>query len=107
MSFKHVVADTTPVNLHNHTQGALRAYVERIERLREEKTALVEDIREVYAEAQSSGFDAKAVRQIIRIRELPGDERHEYEDMLANFMRAHGMTQQQIAEALAVSRATV
>ncbi len=108
MSFPYVAANTAlKDNPHNHAQGSLYAYVERIERLREEKAALAEDIRKVYVEAQSSGFDAKAVRQIIRIRELPGHERQEYQDMLTTFMRSHGMTQSQIAEALTVTRSTV
>jgi uncharacterized protein (UPF0335 family) len=108
MSYTHAVIDTAPTDkLQLPAQGALRAYVEHIERLREEKAALAGDIRKVYAEAQSSGFDAKAVRQIIRIRELPGHERQEYQDMLATYMHRASMTQQQITEALAVSRATV
>lgn len=103
MSFIQIAADTAPTdNLQTPAQGVLRAYVEHIERLREEKAALAEGIREVYCKAQSSGFDAKAVRQIIRIRELPGHERQEYQDMLAIYMHRAGMAQQQIAEALAV-----
>ena len=108
MNFTHAVIDTVPTdNLQTPAQGVLRAYVEHIERLREEKAALAEGIREVYSKAQSSGFDAKAVRQIIRIRELPSHERQEYQDMLTTYMHAHGMAQQQIAAALAVSRSTV
>lgn len=52
----------------------LRAFVERIERLNEEKKAIAEDIREVFAEAKGSGFDTKAMRQIIKIRAMDRDE---------------------------------
>ena len=48
----------------------LRTIVERIERLEEEKTALSADIREVYSEAKGTGFDAKILRQIVRLRKL-------------------------------------
>ncbi|MEJ2229216.1 MAG: DUF2312 domain-containing protein [Alphaproteobacteria bacterium] len=78
-------------NLHNKAQGALRAFVERIERLEEEKAALAEDIREVYAEAKSSGFDNKTLREIIRIRKLPDHERQEREGLLATYMHALDM----------------
>ncbi|MEJ2117871.1 MAG: DUF2312 domain-containing protein [Alphaproteobacteria bacterium] len=77
--------------MHNHAQGALRSFVERIERLEEEKAALAEDIREVYAEAKSSGFDGKALREIIRIRKLADHERQEREGLLATYMHALGM----------------
>jgi uncharacterized protein (UPF0335 family) len=88
----HAVDDTAPTdNLHNQAQGALRAFVERIERLEEEKTALAEDIREIYAEAKSSGFDSKALREIIRIRKLPEHERQEREGLLATYMHALDM----------------
>jgi uncharacterized protein (UPF0335 family) len=105
MSFPHVAANAAPTdNPQPSAQGVLRAYVEHIERLKEKKAALAGDIRKIYAEAQSSGFDAKAVRQIIRIRYLPGHERQEYQDMLATYMHARGITQRKIDEALAVSR---
>ncbi|MAF48592.1 MAG: DUF2312 domain-containing protein [Rhodospirillales bacterium] len=60
----------------------LRALVERIERLEEEKAALAADIREVYSEAKGSGFDAKILRQIIRLRKLDGADRREQEELL-------------------------
>ena len=60
----------------------LRALVERIERLEEGKAALAADIREVYSEAKGSGFDAKILRQIIRLRKLDGADRREQEELL-------------------------
>jgi uncharacterized protein (UPF0335 family) len=69
----------------------LRAIIERIERLEEEKAALTADVREVYAEAKSMGFDVKALRQIIRIRKQDDDSRREEEAVLASYMVALGM----------------
>ncbi len=60
----------------------LRTIVERIERLEEERAALGADIREVYSEAKSGGFDAKILRQIIRLRKLDGNDRREQEELL-------------------------
>jgi uncharacterized protein (UPF0335 family) len=60
----------------------LRTIVERIERLEEEKTALSADIREVYSEAKGTGFDAKILRQIVRLRKLDGADRREQEELL-------------------------
>ena len=69
----------------------LRLFIERIERLEDEKKALAEDIKEVYAEAKSSGFDTKANRAIIRIRKQDDHERMEQEALLATYMHALGM----------------
>lgn len=60
----------------------LRTIVERIERLEEEKAALSADIREVYSEAKGTGFDAKILRQIVRLRKLDGADRREQEELL-------------------------
>jgi uncharacterized protein (UPF0335 family) len=60
----------------------LRTIVERIERLEEEKTALSADLREVYSEAKGTGFDAKILRQIVRLRKLDGADRREQEELL-------------------------
>ena len=73
------------------TAKQLRAFVERVERLEEEKAALASDIREVYAEAKSVGFDTKAMRQIIRLRKKDENERQEEEAVLDTYMRALGM----------------
>jgi uncharacterized protein (UPF0335 family) len=76
----------------------LRALVERIERLEEEKAALAGDIREVYAEAKGHGFDVKTLRQVIRMRKLELAERQEQEAMLDLYLHALGM----VPEALPV-----
>lgn len=69
----------------------LKSFVERIERLEEEKSALAADLREVYSEAKSVGFDSKILRQIIRLRKLDGSDRREQEELLALYMRALDM----------------
>ncbi|HJO86497.1 MAG TPA: DUF2312 domain-containing protein [Rhodospirillales bacterium] len=69
----------------------LRTIIERIERLEEEKAALAEDIREIYSEARVAGFDAKIIRQLIRLRKLDGADRREQEELLDLYKRALDM----------------
>ena len=78
-------------NLHHGAKEHLRAFVERIERLEEEKAATANDIKEVYAEAKSNGFDTKALRTIIRMRKQDANERAEQETILETYMQALGM----------------
>ncbi len=69
----------------------LKAFVERIERLEEEKKALSDDIRDVFAEAKGNGFDVKALRTVIRLRKLDKDERQEQEAIVDTYLAALGM----------------
>lgn len=69
----------------------LRSLVERIERLEEERKALASDIKDIYAEAKSAGFDVKVLRQLIRIRKQEAAEVEEQETMLDIYRRALGM----------------
>ena len=69
----------------------LKSFIERIERLEEEKRALSEDIKEVFAEAKGTGFDTKIMRQILKIRKMDKDELDEQEAMLDVYLRALGM----------------
>lgn len=69
----------------------LKSFIERIERLEEEKKALAEDIKEVYAEAKGVGFDIKIMRQIIKIRKMDQDDLDEQEALLDVYKRALGM----------------
>jgi len=69
----------------------LRSFIERIERLEEEKKALSDDIREVYSEAKGTGFDIKVLRQIIRLRKMDASDRNEMEEVLDVYKRALGM----------------
>ena len=71
--------------------GQLRAFIERVERLEEEKKTIADDIKEVYAEMKGTGFDTKAVRSIIRLRKQDQAERQEAEAILDLYMAALGM----------------
>ncbi len=73
------------------TGERLRSLIERIERLEEEKKALSDDIREVYAEAKAEGFDAKTMRQVIRLRKMESNDRQEQEALLETYLSALGM----------------
>ena len=75
----------------NFAKDQLKAVIERIERLEEEKKATSDDIREVYAEAKGNGFDVKALRTIVRLRKQDVDERKEEEAVLETYMHALGM----------------
>ena len=69
----------------------LKAFVERIERLEEEKKTISDDIRDVYGEAKGNGFDVKALRAIVRMRKQDANERAEQETILETYMQALGM----------------
>ena len=69
----------------------LKAIIERIERLEEEKKTISDDIRDVYAEAKGNGYDVKALRTIIRLRKQDKAERQEHEAILETYMHALGM----------------
>jgi uncharacterized protein (UPF0335 family) len=69
----------------------LKAIIERIERLEEEKKTISDDIRDVYAEAKGNGFDVKALRTIVRLRKQDEGERQEQETILETYMQALGM----------------
>ena len=79
----------------------LRSFIERIERLEEEKRTLAEDIKEVFAEAKGNGFDTKIMRQIIKIRRMDKDDLDEQETLLDIYMRALGMLPDAAPEAAA------
>lgn len=69
----------------------LKAFVERIERLEEEKAALASDIRDVYAEAKGNGFDTKVLRKVVSLRKKDHAERQEEEAILDLYLQALGM----------------
>jgi uncharacterized protein (UPF0335 family) len=72
-------------------QDQLRAFIERIERMEEEKAAIAADIREIYAEAKGNGFDTKVLRQVVKIRKQDHSERMEQEAILDLYLTALGM----------------
>lgn len=69
----------------------LRSFIERVERLEEEKSSLSQDIKEIYSEAKATGFDVKTLRKIVRMRKMDADKRIEEEAMLETYMAALGM----------------
>ena len=71
--------------------GQLRALIERIERLEEDKRQVSDDIKDVYAEAKGTGFDTKALRSIVRLRKKEASEREEEEAILDLYKAALGM----------------
>ncbi len=75
----------------------LRSFIERIERLEQEKQDLAADIREVYSEAKGIGFDPKIMRQVVRLRKLDDNDRRELEMVLDTYMHALGMTATPVA----------
>jgi uncharacterized protein (UPF0335 family) len=84
-------AEKNQETAHRFAKDQLKAVIERIERLEEEKKTTSDDIREVYAEAKVNGFDIKALRSIVRLRKLDTDERKEQEAVLETYMHALGM----------------
>ncbi len=72
-------------------QDRLRSFIERIERLEEEKTALMADIKEVYAEAKGTGFDVKTMRKVVSLRKMDESDRQEAEFLLDTYLSALGM----------------
>ena len=76
---------------HRFAKDQLKAFVERIERLEEEKKAIADDVRDVYAEAKGNGFDVKALRTVVRLRKQDVNERKEQEALIETYMHALGM----------------
>jgi len=70
----------------------LKSFIERIERLEEEKQGIASDIRDVYAEAKGTGYDPKIMRQVIRLRKMEQADRQEQDELLDTYLRALGMT---------------
>lgn len=82
---------TTSDDVGGIAAAQLRAFIERIERLEEEKKGLQDDIRDVYAESKSSGFDPRIIRQVVRLRKKAKEERQEEEELLELYKAALGM----------------
>lgn len=75
----------------NVAADQLRLLIERVERLEEEKKGIADDIRDVYAEAKATGFDAKIMRQIVRLRKMEPHDRQEMEAILDTYKAALGL----------------
>ncbi len=83
--------DITAESAQTVAAGQLRAFIERIARLEEEKQTIADDIKEVFAEAKGTGFDTKAIRTLIRLRKKDANERQEEEAILDLYKAALGM----------------
>ena len=73
------------------TDDRLRLLIERVERLEEEKKGIADDIKDTYAEAKAVGYDAKIMRQIVRLRKMKPDDRSEMEMLLDTYKAALGL----------------
>jgi len=73
------------------SSGQLRQYIEKVERLEEEKAALMDAIREVFAEAKGNGFDVKIMKQVLKMRKMKQEELMEQEELLTLYLQALGM----------------
>lgn len=85
-------SETGEADIQAVAAGQLKAIIERIERLEEEKKALQDDIKDVFAEAKANGFSTKALRQLVRLRRQDRDERMEEEAILELYKTALGMS---------------
>ena len=85
------MSDTTqPQSLDSSGQERLRSFIQRVERLEADKAEVMADIKEVYAEAKSMGFDTKIMRQVVRIRKMDSQDRSEQEAVLDLYLHATG-----------------
>ena len=84
-------AATKDDTAHSFAKDQLKAFIERVERLEEEKKTISDDIRDVYAEAKGNGYDVKALRTVVRLRKMDTDERKEQETILDTYLVALGM----------------
>jgi uncharacterized protein (UPF0335 family) len=87
-----MAASPMPVDTQSVAADQLKSFIERIERLEEEKAGLAGDIKEVFLEAKGNGFDTKAMRKILSLRKKDHAERQEEEAILELYMQALGMS---------------
>lgn len=87
-------AEGTATTINGISGECLKQYIERIERLEEEKAGIAEDISDTYAEAKGNGFDTKIMRQIVRLRKLDRSELEEQDALLELYRRAIGMSEE-------------
>ena len=83
--------ETGSERVHGIARDQLRSYIDRIERLEEEKKTVADDIKDIYGEAKGLGFDTKVLRKVIQIRKQDRDERLEQEAILDTYLQALGM----------------
>lgn len=92
------VGHNSSSDAHGVARDQLRAFVERIERLEEEKKTVGDDIKDVYGEAKSMGFDTKILKKVIALRKKDDQEREEEELILSTYLIALGMAPEDVLE---------
>ena len=85
-------------DVHGVARDQLRAFIERIERLEEEKKTISDDIKDIYAEAKGTGFDTAILKQVIRLRKKDEQERMEEDAILETYLAALGMIEAPTSE---------
>ena len=83
--------DTTANDTGGVSGQRLKAFIERIERLEEEKSGLAEDVRDIYAESKAVGFDVKIIRRVIKLRKMDAEKRREVDELLELYKAAIGL----------------
>lgn len=86
-----IAAETREAPTTRFARDHLKAFVERIERLHEERKSIADDIADVYTEAKANGFDVKALKAVIKLRSQDADDRKEHEAILETYLAALGM----------------
>lgn len=86
------------IDVHGVVRDQLRAFIERIERLEEEKKTINDDIKDVYAEAKGTGFDTKILKKVIALRKKDEQERMEEETILDTYLVALGMIEAPVSD---------
>lgn len=84
--------DTSPAKMESAAAKALRQFIERVERLEEEKKGIADDIRDVYAEAKSNGYDTKTMRVMVRLRRMETHARQEHDALVETYRIALGLS---------------
>ena len=77
----------------DNSKGQLKSFIDRLERLAEEKANVAEDIKEVFAEAKGAGFDARAIRAVLKLRKEDASARREHEALVEIYLTALGLTE--------------
>ena len=83
--------NTTAMNAGNQTPEMLRQFIERVERLEEEKSGILSDIRDVYSEAKGYGFDPKIMRQVVKMRAMDKQDLYEHDQLIETYRSALGL----------------
>lgn len=86
-----IANDTDVKDVENVSGQRLKSYLDRIDRLEEEKKGIADDIKDIYAEAKGVGFDVKAIRQLVKLRKMDQNKRHEEEEILELYKSAVGL----------------